>query len=193
MKPLSLALPHLIVMVGIPGSGKSFFAEHFASTFNAPYVSFSELSYEIFGQNSPDTAVTAKVSNYVLGQLLKTGQTVVYEGPTEIKSVRIALVKIAKDNGYNPLLVWVQTESAAAKIRATKKQTGKTYLNDEQFDTILRRFTPPSSTEKAIVISGKHTYASQLRIVLKRLSMSRTERIEQAPVQVDERRHITIR
>jgi predicted kinase len=193
MKPLSLALPHLIVMVGIPGSGKSFFAEHFASTFNAPYVSFSELSYEIFGQNSPDTAVTAKVSNYVLGQLLKTGQTVVYEGPTEIKSVRIALVKIAKDNGYNPLLVWVQTESAAAKIRATKKQTGKTCLNDEQFDTILRRFTPPSSTEKAIVISGKHTYASQLRIVLKRLSMSRTERIEQAPVQVDERRHITIR
>lgn len=195
MKPLSLASPHLIVMVGIPGSGKSFFAEHFASTFNTPYVSYSELSHEIFGNSTlstKDASVAAKVSNYMLEQLLKTGQTVVYEGPTEIKNVRIALSKIAKDNGYTPLFVWVQTESSAARIRATKKQDNRAYLSDDQFDATLRRFTAPSGTEKAIVISGKHTYASQLKIVLKHLTVSRTERVEQAPIR-SEGRHITIR
>ena len=38
MKSLQLDKPHAIVMVGIPGSGKSFFADKFSAMFNAPYV-----------------------------------------------------------------------------------------------------------------------------------------------------------
>ncbi|WP_457915678.1 hypothetical protein [Candidatus Minimicrobia naudis] len=39
MKPLSPSLPHIIAMVGAPGSGKTHFAVEFARIFNSPVVS----------------------------------------------------------------------------------------------------------------------------------------------------------
>jgi len=38
MKSLQLDKPHAIVVIGIQGSGKTFFAEKFATTFKAPYI-----------------------------------------------------------------------------------------------------------------------------------------------------------
>lgn len=171
MKPLSLSAPHLIVMVGIPGSGKSFFAEHFATTFNAPYVSAEKIMTDL---GVPREASGA-VANHLLEQLFKTGQTVIYEGDSDTRSNRLDMAKAARAHGYDPLLVWVQTESISAKQRATRSGRGSAAMTAEQFDSALKRFTPPNLSEKAVVISGKHTYASQLKIVLKRLAEGRAD------------------
>ena len=40
------------------------------------------------------------------------------------------------------------------------------------FDAAIKSFTEPNSTERAVVISGKHTYKTQARTVLARLSDS---------------------
>ncbi len=191
MKPLSLASPHLIIMVGIPGSGKTFFAEHFATTFNAPYINFDAISETVLGTKTNDSSeqtVINAISNYLLEQLLKTGQTIVYEGVTDSRTARQALTKVARDKGYEPLFVWVQTESVSAKARSIRPQKGKNVLSSGDYDAILRRFTPPNSAEKAIVISGKHTYASQLKIVLKRLVVARTSSSESVSPHVEGRR-----
>ncbi|TAL14476.1 ATP-binding protein [Patescibacteria group bacterium] len=191
MKPLSLTNPHLIIMVGIPGSGKSFFAEHFANTFNAPFISHDKIAKDIAGDSQVDSTTVVRISNFLLAELLKSGQTIIYEGLTDTRTARQVLAKIARDMGYEPLLVWVQTESLAAKQRATKPQRDKSNLTDEQFDTMLHRFTPPSIIEKPIVISGKHTYPSQLKIVLKHLAVNRSETIPER--KVIEGRHIAVR
>lgn len=115
-----------------------------------------------------NSEMTAKVVSLMLNELFKTRRTLIYEGKTATKAARNAIVKEAITAGYEPLIVWVQTESVEAKRRATRKQKDGIYLTDEQFDTAIRHFNPPSVQEKAIVISGKHTYASQLKIVLKR-------------------------
>jgi predicted kinase len=197
MKPLSLNAPHLIVMVGIPGSGKTFFADKFAATFNAPIVSFEKIAQEIYGSynlTSDEQAVVVRVSHSLLAQLLKTGQTVVYEGITDTRTTRQALAKIAQDNNYEPLMVWVQTESVAAKTRATKSIRGVPAMTVDQFDTVLRRFTVPNAGERAVVISGKHTYASQLRIVLKRLADVRAIKADaSAQHRIIESRQIIVR
>jgi predicted kinase len=197
MKPLSLSSPHLIIMVGIPGSGKTFFADHFAATFNAPVVSFEKIAAEIYGARQlerDEQATVVRVSHYLLKQLLKTNQTVIYEGITDTRTTRQALAKIANDQGYEPLLVWVQTESIASKIRATKSRREVATISPEQFDTVLKRFTPPNASERAVVISGKHTYASQLKIVLKRLADSHVEKMDTTiPGRTVEGRHITVR
>lgn len=181
-------------MVGIPGSGKSFFAEHFAVTFNAPYVSFGRIAEQVFSSNGIDNIDTvAAVADYLLAELLKTGQTVIYEGETDSRVNRQSLIKLARDNGYEPLMVWVQTESLASKDRAVRQRKAKT-LTSEQFDSAIKRFTPPNVTEKAVVISGKHTYASQLKIVLNRLTSSRKGTVETQPAVFQaERRSIPIR
>jgi tRNA uridine 5-carbamoylmethylation protein Kti12 len=166
MKPLTTATPHVIIMTGIPGAGKSAFAERFAKTFQAPLVSLSQLmqSAEI------NTAAGTALSTILLDELLKTQRTLIYDGLMYTKASRLELIRHIIAAGYQPLLVWVQTESVEARRRATKKRPDGTRLTSDEFDAAIKRFTPPTANEKPVVISGKHTYASQLKIVLKRLA-----------------------
>jgi len=181
MKPLNLSKPHVIVTVGIPGSGKSFFAEHFAATFKAPLISEERVRKELFGAKEPindQMVITNKLTDYLLEEVLKTGRTVVLDGKTNLRTERAMIAKKAKDFGYDPMFIWVQTESVAAKKRATKTTSDKSHISVEQFDINLKRFSAPHISEKAIVISGKHTYNSQLKIVLKHLVEPRSHTIK---------------
>jgi len=173
MKSLHLSKPHLIVMVGIPGSGKSFFAEKFAETFRAPCISEGRIIDLV--PEVPDAAPF--IASMQLGELLKTGQTVVFDGSSATRTARQDLAKQARATGYEPLLVWVQTDPATAETRATRATKASTnrIVTPEEFDRALKRFTPPATTERPVVISGKHTYASQAKMVLKRLSGPRAE------------------
>lgn len=195
MKPLSLSKPHLIVMVGIPGSGKSFFAEHFATTFDAPYVSFDRLRDELFNEPSfsdDESAIITRISDYLSEELFKTRQTFIYEGATHARTERQAIAHRARSNGYEPLFVWVQTESTTARLRALKATKGRPAMSSERFDALLSRFTVPNEAEKAVVISGKHTYASQLKIVLQRLIGPRpTQATTHAAKEVSSPAHIS--
>lgn len=175
MKPLSLSRPHIIVMVGIPGSGKSFFGDHFAETFKVPTINVKKLQSDMFGDTSTDAYHVDAAQNagmHMLHELLKTGQTVVFEGDAATKQVRRELAKIAYDAGYGTLFVWVQTESYEAGRRSMSK-SAKPRLSKEEFNEKVKAFVIPDASEKAVVISGKHTYASQLKIVLKHLASDR--------------------
>ncbi|MBC7564964.1 ATP-binding protein [Candidatus Saccharibacteria bacterium] len=164
MKPLTPNTPHVIIMVGIPGSGKTTFAEHFAKTFRAPYINPRDIS-----ELTIDAEATEKVTKLLFGELLKTNRTLIYEGSTYMKTQRMALKNMVTKAGYKALFVWVQTDPAESKHRATKKQKNRN-LSAAAFDAAFRQFQNPSESEKPIVISGKHTYATQLKAVLKRLS-----------------------
>ena len=171
MKSLSPSQPHAIIMVGIPGSGKSFFAEKFAETFNAPYISSG-----VIQKLSQTTSASADaLSHAFLKEVCKTKQSIVFDGSTETRTDRTKLAQIAKRAGYETLIVWVQTDPATAKNRSTRgtKENPNT-TTVESFDRAVKRFTPPSALEKPIVISGKHTFATQAKIILKRLTEPRS-------------------
>jgi len=194
MKSLSLTTPHMIIMVGLPGSGKSFFAEKFASTFGAPYVSTDIISS--LGALEPQLIET--ISMYLLSELLKTKQSIIVECPAATRAERLELTKKARANGYEPLIVWVQTDAATTKTRATRDKNKRGgVISDEQYERTLTRFTAPNSLERPVVISGKHTYASQAKVVLQKLSAPRAELSTQqiAPIRKTQqgRRNITIR
>lgn len=166
MKPLTSTTPHVIIMVGIPGAGKTHFAEHFAKTFQAPIVNTRSIGQAV----DLDLDTTNIVSNLLLEELLKTNKTLIYEGPTDTKKQRAAISKKVTAAGYEPLFIWVQTESNEAKRRATKKQKGYSALTSAEFDDCIKHFQPPTVAEKVVVMSGKHTYATQLKVILKRLA-----------------------
>lgn len=174
MKSLSLSQPHAIMMVGIPGSGKSFFAEKFAATFSVPYISYHDIA-QIVGSN--DKGVVPALAYKQINELTKTRHSIVIEGGLDTRVERTELAKKLTREGYKPLLVWVQTDPATAKARTTKvtKIKKNRHLNEREHDLLARRFTSPHPKESAIVISGKHTYATQAKIVLKRLSSPRAE------------------
>lgn len=165
-------------MMGIPGSGKTFFAEQFAETFNASLVSYKDINQNIFGNQVNAKAgllAVDRVAGYMLKELLKSGYTIILDGPTESRANRLALVRLAKASGYETLFVWSQIETATAKSRATKTTKDKAGISIEMFEGITKRFTTPGNTEKTVVISGKHNFSSQLKIVLKHLVEPRAE------------------
>lgn len=186
MKSLSLTQPHIILMVGVPGSGKSFFAENFAQTFNAPFVSLEKIIPYTVDDDSAATLI-----QHHLDELLKTGRSIIIEGGTDTRGEREKLTRKAKAIGYETLIVWVQTDPATAKVRSIRDSKNKVNrtLGADEYDRIAKRFTPPNNLEKPTVISGKHTYATQAKIVLKKLSAARTEISTHttAPVRTEER------
>jgi predicted kinase len=190
MKSLSLSQPHVIIMVGVSGSGKTFFAEKFADTFSTPYVSREKIAAIIAD------ATASSIDDlfyYQLGELLKSRQSIIIEGGGDTRASRSETARIARTHGYKTLFIWVQTDPLTAKARALKEKT----LTPEEYDQQAKRFTPPIALEKPIVISGKHTYATQAKIILKKLSEPRAEISAHtaAPIRTENpRRHnITIR
>jgi len=163
--------PHLLITVGLPGSGKSFFAEHFAETFKAPIVSYEKLKLLKRQQDIDGDGVVDDYAKYILKEIMKTSQTIVYDGLTDSKKARMELVGIARELNYDPMFIWVQTDEATARKRALKiTDSHKFSVTEEEFDNSKKRFTAPNQKENPIVISGKHNYASQLKIVLKNLA-----------------------
>lgn len=160
MKSLELNTPHLIVVVGLPGTGKTFFAKQFAHTFNAPYV-----DYEYYQNLVKDERLGDVVATEVIAQLFITGQTIVVEGRGETRQDRVLLLNMAASKGYEVLYVWVQTEPQTAKQRALKA-SGRT---QQDFNHRVETFAPLARNEPHLVISGKHTYPSQAKMVLRRL------------------------
>ena len=157
MESLHLSRPYAIMMVGIPGSGKTFFASQFAETFHAPYI--DSLALE---QLSRDSDAAGELIGLVLAEIAKTSQSFVFEGNSDSRVRRTEFARWARNKGYQPVLIWVQTDRQTSLKRALKSG----FATREVFESILRDFSPPHEDEKAIVVSGKHTYASQARVVL---------------------------
>lgn len=191
MKPLTPATPHVIIMVGIPGAGKTAFAEHFAKMFHAPFINTRGLSALM----STDAETAQKAAEHFLSESLKTNRTLIYEGPTHTKVHRTAIAKQVSEAGYKPLLVWVQTESTEALRRSTRRTKLGGVMDESEFNDSLKRFTPPGAAEKPVVISGKHTYTTQLKVVLRHLAgQSRPEpNAEQEPPRQRSGRQIILR
>lgn len=163
MESLELKKPHLLVVVGLPGSGKTFFAKQFGDTFAAPYVDYVHYHGLTGSVELGDTVATE-----LLGQLFLTKRTIIVEGRGETKEDRVILLKLAAAKGYEPLFVWIQTEPQTILKRAVMAK-GAPYSRSE-FDARSEVFAQLDRSEPQVVISGKHNYASQARMVLRRLA-----------------------
>ena len=192
MKSLSLSKPHVIVMVGVPGAGKTQFADKFADTFQAPLVSSAKIAETLGLKAQPsksEASLIQAVATAQLEELYKTHQTIVVDISSASRAERQLIARDARAAEYVPLFVWVQTDVPSAKHRATKsaKKSAPVKYSDELFEAALARFTQPSIVENPLVISGKHTYASQVKIVLARLVEPRVKDATAQPPVVPER------
>lgn len=174
MKSLHLSRPSAIMMVGIPGSGKSFFARQFADTFHAPYIDYNEI-----GSRAADNGKSGELTLMFLAEIAKTGQSFVFEGSSDTRTNRTEFAKWARSKGYTPVFVWTQTDQATSLKRTLKAGT----LSRQDFVDTIRDFSPPHPDEKPVVISGKHTFASQVRTVLAHLGVDNRSADKRPPAQ----------
>ena len=193
MKSLSLQRPLAIIVIGLPGSGKSYFAEQFSSMFNAPIVSFDRLHYRLFTHPTykfDETNIVLDVMRISIEELLKTQKVIIIDGGHNSRVARAELQAALKKSGYDSLMVWVQTDETTSKRRSIKRSHKDAHnrpLTAEQFETLKRKMTTPNHRDNYVVISGKHLFGSQAKAVLKRLVAPRQDII--APPQRTPSRH----
>lgn len=186
MKTLSLSRPLIIMLVGLPGAGKSFFARQFSETFSVSVASSDRVRYELFADpqfTNDENDIVSRMQDYIASELVKSGRSFMVDGGCSTRTARQKFEMLAKTNGYGTLVVWVQTDPTTARQRALKRSPQKqddaynASLNAEQFDTFSKRFDAPTK-EQHVVISGRHTYSTQARTVLRKLAAPRAETVQ---------------
>lgn len=166
MKPLMPTAMYAIIMVGIPGAGKSTFSARFADTFSTPIFNLPKIKTEM----DLDARQAAQFFEVVLQEMSKTGRTIVIEGFSDTKKERQSLNTVLTRLKYVPLFVWVQTDTNESLKRATSRRAGSEQISEDEFDRLVEGFEPPSAKESQIVISGRHAYPTQLKVVLKHMA-----------------------
>lgn len=179
MEALTLSSPMIIEIVGLPGSGKSFFATQFAKTFGAALVSEDKIRWTLFSHHtysSNENAIVNQVADLLISELFRTKKTFVLDGGYNTANARHRLATVAAKQGYRVLTIVVQTDEPTSRRRALKrsaKKPGDIYkqsLTEEQFNKFASEYEEPATTaDDVVVISGKHTYTTQAKIVLKKM------------------------
>lgn len=177
------------MVIGLPGSGKSFFARQFSETFNVPLVHIDKIRFEIIDSpqhSQQEYGLLKRLAEQQLTELVKTKTTVIVDGICNSQQDRSQLRKLASHYDYDTFVVWIQTDEPTAKKRAlarSAKRQGDEFnqsIGSETFASIQKKFCAPAPRENYVVISGKHTYGAQAKSVLKKLAEPRSEEADKA-------------
>lgn len=153
--------PRALLIFGAPCSGKSTFAEKFAKRFGIAYYDLDELK--------ANYNLSRKLILMLVEQLAKTGQTIVLEGGVGTEKEREEMEHILKPAGYSVSTVWIQTDIATIRTRLKSKYRSVAKAK-EVYDAVVPRLEAPSEVENPIILSGKHTFETQLRHILASLA-----------------------
>lgn len=153
--------PYAILVFGAPKSGKTSFAEHFSQTINAPFLNLTHLVNEYH--------VSKKLAEELINQISKSRSTLIIEGNIDTEAQRKEMREMLVKFGYQPIIVWVQTDLNTIKQRMRASYRTLSEAKDA-LSKALSRIEAPADDEKTIVISGKHTYQTQCRNVVNRLT-----------------------
>ena len=170
--------PLLILLYGFPGSGKSFFARQLCEQLVSVHVQGDRMRSELF--ESPTYAkdenhVVSSLMNYMTGEFLSAGVSVVYDTNAMRAVQRRALRNMAAKAGAETVLVWLQIDQETAFTRASRRDHRKSddkysrSLDRATFDQLCSGMQNPEATERYQVISGKHVFSTQKSAILRHL------------------------
>ena len=146
-----------LLIFGAPGSGKTTFAEKFAAKFGLAYYDLTNLMEE--------GGFTWEQILLILAQIAKTRQNVIIEGGLDTEKERVEIRNVLRNNGYEPALLWVQTDVATIRLRLKSKYRSVAKAK-EVYERAVARIEAPAETEKPIILSGKHTFETQAKHAL---------------------------
>lgn len=181
------------MFLGLPGSGKSFFARQLAQKTNAVRVNGDSMRLAIFGSLeeiekvycSEDRAkLNAYVFNaidYAVEQILMHGDNVVYDAHHNKRVDRATLEELAKKCDALPVLVWVKTPYDIALKRGQERtaQADQRQLSEEKMREVMDRHQlytdEPVESEHVILVDGQQTFDQQYESFAEQLDRIRKD------------------
>jgi len=171
----------LLLMLGFPGSGKSYFAERLAREMSALHLNSDAMRLAIFGSRDETDRIyhsdyrpvlntyTFGAMNYVAQSVLKAGSSVVYDANNNTRQERLEIIKSLNNSNVQVIVVWVQTSVDVAVRRSVKRRESTTQrqLSAEDasvyIEKIASQIEEPGDEEKVIKIDGVIGFEGQYR------------------------------
>jgi len=165
------------MLYGFPGAGKTYFARQLCEHLQAAHIQGDRIRGELFERpqyDKEETQVITQLMDYMTGEFLNAGISVVYDTNAMRLKQRRELRELARKMHAQTLLIWLQIDHESAVARATKRDRRR---NDDKFampidGTIFNHVASGMQNpqnEEYIVISGKHAFNTQLSAFMKRL------------------------
>jgi len=170
--------PLLVMLYGFPGAGKTFFARQLCEQLVAVHVHGDRMRAELFEKpthSKEENHIVSSLMNYMTGEFLAAGVSVVYDTNAMRTTQRRALRNMAQKAGAETVLVWLQVDPESALARASRRDHRKAddkyarSLDRATFDSLSRGMQNPEGTEHYQVISGKHVFTTQRSAILRHL------------------------
>ena len=168
------------MFIGVPGSGKSFFARQLAEQIHGVRMSGDAMRLAIFGSleaisdvyHSPDrqrvNTYTFGAIDYVTDQLLTSGVSVIIDAIHSKRSDRKKQEEIARRHGALPVLVHIKTsyETALARGQSRAALADQRQFDEAKMREVIAQFEsslePVVAGENLIEISGEISFEEQL-------------------------------
>ncbi|MBX4201524.1 ATP-binding protein [Candidatus Saccharibacteria bacterium] len=174
MSKIELSKPVLICLYGFPGSGKSYIARNLADQLDTASVSSDRIRSELFQNpryDAQENAIVTHLMDYMCEEFLSAGVSVVYDTNALRASQRRKLRELARKHKAEYLLIWLQIDidSAYSRTQERDRRTSDDKYAEPQtknsFDQQIAGMQNPQG-EDYIVVSGKHTFATQKGAVI---------------------------
>jgi predicted kinase len=170
--------PFALLVVGVPGAGKTHFSRQFALEYKLNIISLERLQSDLAElPHNQAERLAKKISLSIIEQLAQSKKNIILEGNFSSLKERLDMALFVKKLGYKFLVLWIQTDLETSQERATsrdRRNLDSRYAlqhTDDSFNQYVQAFEKPDTTrENFMVVSGKHAFSSQSLSVLKKIA-----------------------
>lgn len=178
MAKITPAKPFLLMLYGFPGAGKTYFARQLSEKVQVAHLQADRIRAELFETpryDKQENEVVLQLMNYMAGEFLSAGMSVVYDVNALRASQRRALRDLARKAHAQPLLIWFQVDPETAFARGQKRDRRRiddryaAQMDQGTFDSIASHMQNPTNAEDYAVVSGKHVFTTQYGAVARKM------------------------
>ncbi len=182
MAKITPTKPLLVLLYGMSGSGKTFFARQLCDHLQAAHLQADRLRGELFDKpsfNKQENHIVTSLMTYMTGEFLSSGISVVFDMNVPTAAQRRALRNMANKYKAEAVLVWFQVDPDTAYARAVNRDRRTAddkfaqVMTPEVFRAQLGKMNNPDATEKFVVVSGKHVFSMQKNAFFRELRQRR--------------------
>jgi len=145
-------VPVLVILMGLPGSGKSYVASHLMHKYGFTVLSGEDITTQLFGTEKVSQDQYTQAYNYLRQEatkLISQGKSVVIDGTNLKHSFRQQIYNEVKCD--KTVLIYLKIDDKTALDRISKRQNS---CSPETYDKFKNQIEEPTVDENVFVITS---------------------------------------
>lgn len=170
-------IPLLILLMGLPGTGKSHVAAYLHEKYGLSIISGENVTHAIFGTEkctAEQYAEAYQIVDYYTEQLISQGYDVVIDATNGRLAHRQQIYNAVREQKCHPFVIQLVTDDATALARVSQRgvdkndiQNIKSDISEETYASFKQHVELPQNGEESYqIISGDELFSSVDELIL---------------------------